>query len=123
MTIWISSPRQTLQEVIPAEITGYLCQVDARLVGEASVLLGAGRAKKGDPVDHAVGIMVHHKVGDYIERGQPLFTLYANQKLALEEARRHLAQAIEWSESPVEPLPLFYDVVRPTGTAQPKIPA
>ena len=98
-------------------MSGYLCQVDARLVGEASVLLGAGRAKKGDPVDHAVGIMVHHKVGDYLESGQPLFTLYANQKPALEEARWHLAQAIEWSESPVEPLPLFYDVVRWTDRA------
>ncbi len=105
-------PQASMQEVVLADRTGYLCQVDARLVGEASVLLGAGRAKKGDPIDHAVGIMVHHKVGDYIESGQPLFTLYANQKTALEEARRHLAEAIEWSETPVEPLPLFYDVVR-----------
>jgi pyrimidine-nucleoside phosphorylase len=105
-------PQANMQEVIRSEMTGYLCQVDARLVGEASVLLGAGRAKKGDPVDHAVGIMVHHKVGDYIENGEPLFTLYANRKTALDEARWHLVEAIEWSESPVEPLPLFYDVVR-----------
>ena len=105
-------PQATIKEIIPAEMTGYLCQVDARLVGEASVLLGAGRAKKGDPVDHAVGIMVHHKVGDHIESGQPLFTLYANQKTALEDARWHLAEAIEWRSKPVEPLPLFYDVVR-----------
>jgi pyrimidine-nucleoside phosphorylase len=116
-------PQATIQEVVLADMTGYLCQVDARLVGEASVLLGAGRAKKGDPVDHAVGIMVHHKVGDYIESGQPLFTLYANQKTALEDARLHLAEAIEWSENPVEPLPLFYDVVRWTDRIQPKTPA
>ncbi len=116
-------PQATIQEVISSEMTGYLCQVDARLVGEASVLLGAGRAKKGDPVDHAVGIMVHHKVGDYIESGQPLFTLYANQKPALEDARWHLAEAIEWSESPVEPLPLFYDVVRGADRAQSKTSA
>ncbi len=109
-------PKAVLREAVLAEKDGYLSQVDARLVGEASVLLGAGRAQKGDPIDHAVGIMVHHKVGDHIERNQPLFTLYANQKPALEEARRHLAQAIEWSESPVEPLPLFYGVVRPTGS-------
>jgi pyrimidine-nucleoside phosphorylase len=111
-------PHAAMTEVIPAEMTGYLCQVDARLVGEASVLLGAGRTKKGDPVDHAVGIMVHHKVGDNIESGEPLFTLYANQKAALEDARWHLAEAIEWSENPVEPLPLFYDVVRATDPAQ-----
>ncbi len=103
-------------------MAGYLSQIDACLVGEAAVLLGAGRAKKGDPIDHAVGIMVHHKVGDYIERGQPLFTLYANQKPALEDARRHLAQAIGWSDSPVEPLPLFYDVIRWTDSVQPETP-
>jgi pyrimidine-nucleoside phosphorylase len=105
-------PQAALQQVLPAERSGYLGQVDARLVGEASVCLGAGRARKGDPVDHAVGIMVHHKVGGYVEQGQPLFTIYANQKPALEDARWHLAEAIGYSESPVEPLPLFYDVVR-----------
>lgn len=105
-------PRAALTEVVPAERAGYLSQVDARLVGEASVILGAGRAQKGDPIDHAVGIMVHHKVGDYLECGQGLFTLYANQTPALVEAHRHLTQAIGWSDSPVEPLPLFYDVVR-----------
>jgi pyrimidine-nucleoside phosphorylase len=113
-------PKAALQQDLPAEMTGYLCQVDARLVGEASVLLGAGRAKKGDPVDHAVGIMVHHKVGDHLERGQPVFTLYGNRKPALEEARWHLSQAVEWSDSPVEPLPLFYDVVRPVAGLQSK---
>jgi len=116
-------PRAALQQDLPAEMTGYLSQVDARLVGEASVLLGAGRAKKGDPIDHAVGIMVHHKVGDYLERGQPLFTLHANGKPALEDARRHLAQAVAWSVSPVEPLPLFYGVVRQTGSARSRPPA
>jgi pyrimidine-nucleoside phosphorylase len=105
-------PKATLIEDVLAEQSGYLSQIDARLVGEASVLLGAGRAKKGDPIDHAVGIMVHHKVGDHVERGQPLFTLHANRQPALEEARRYLAPALEWSEKPVQPLPLFYDVVR-----------
>ncbi len=105
-------PIAALVEDMRAERAGYLSRVDARRVGEASVLLGAGRAKKGDPIDHSVGIMVHAKVGDYVERGQPLFTLYANQLSALEEARLHLAHAAAWSDEPVQPLPLFYDVVR-----------
>ena len=115
-------PRAVLQRVVPAEMAGYLSQVDASLVGEAAVLLGAGRAKKGDPIDHAVGIMVHHKVGDYVERGQPLFTIYANQDVALEDAHQHLAQAIGWSDRPVEPLPLFYAVIRPTDRTPLKTP-
>jgi len=40
----------------------------------------------------------------------------------LEDARRHLAQAIGWSDSPVEPLPLFYDVIRWTDSVQPETP-
>jgi len=55
---------------------------------------------------------VHHKVGDYVELGEPLFTIYANREIGLPEARRYLQDAVEFSEERVEPLPLFYEVVR-----------
>jgi pyrimidine-nucleoside phosphorylase len=73
--------------------------------------LGAGRAKKGDPIDHAVGILVHHKVGDAVKAGEALFTVHANDEEKLESARERLLAAVEWSDGPVEPLPLFYGVV------------
>src|SRR5258705_13310897 len=44
-------------EVIKAPRSGFISQIHARIVGEASVALGAGRAKKGDPIDHAVGFI------------------------------------------------------------------
>jgi pyrimidine-nucleoside phosphorylase len=78
-------------------------------VGEASVALGAGRAKKGDPVDHAVGLVIHHKVGDRIEQGQPLFTVHAAEESRLAEARRTVLAAHVFSDEPVAPLPLFYN--------------
>jgi pyrimidine-nucleoside phosphorylase len=102
-------PRAKFIAEVKAERSGYLSVVNARTIGEASVALGAGRAKKGDPVDHAVGILIHHKVGDALQPGQPLFTIHANDKTRQSEARRNLLAAFEWSESPVPALPLFYE--------------
>ncbi|MBA4379603.1 MAG: thymidine phosphorylase [Anaerolinea sp.] len=102
-------PRARFVEVVNAPRSGYLAQVHARLVGEASVTLGAGRAKKGDPVDHAVGIVVHHKVGEFVEQGQPLFIIHANDAARQAEARKCVLNAHLWSDEPVAPLPVFYD--------------
>jgi pyrimidine-nucleoside phosphorylase len=79
------------------------------LIGEASVLLGAGRSKKTDPVDHAVGIVVHHKVGDLVDKDSPLFTLHANDQARLEDAQVSSLSAHQWQDQPVAPLPLFYN--------------
>lgn len=104
-------PRADLIESVPAPRSGYLAEINAQVVGETSVMLGAGREKKTDPIDHAVGIEVLHKVGEWVEAGQPLFWVHANQPDRLAEARQRLLQAHQWSDTPVEPLPLFYGVV------------
>ena len=96
-------------EVVESPKNGYLDQVQARSVGEAAVALGAGRAKKSDPVDHAVGFVIHHKVGDTVEKGQPLFTIHANDKKKLTIAREAVLSAHGWSDAPVPALPLFYE--------------
>jgi pyrimidine-nucleoside phosphorylase len=98
-------------ETIHSTQNGYLSQVDARIVGETAVTLGAGRAKKSDEIDHAVGIEVLHKVGDYVEKDQPVFIVHANDEDQLTAAGQRLLTALGWSDSPVEPLPLFYEVV------------
>ncbi len=104
-------PAAALQEALPAAQGGYVAQIHARLVGEAAVVLGAGREKKGDPIDHAVGIVVHKKVGDAVEAGEPVMTLHANSPEKLAEAKAMLADAVRISDAPVEPLPHFYGVV------------
>lgn len=98
-------------ETVPAPRAGYLSEINARMVGETAVLLGAGRSRIDEPIDHGVGIVVHHKVGDWLEEGEPLFTLHANQQSALEDARHEMLAAHSWSDDPVPPLPLFYGVV------------
>jgi pyrimidine-nucleoside phosphorylase len=104
-------PAAKLIEDILAPEAGYILGVHARLVGETVVLLGGGRTKKGDTINYGVGIQVHCKVGQKIEKGQPLFTVHADDESSLSAARQQLLAAVSWSPDPVEPLPLFYDVV------------
>jgi pyrimidine-nucleoside phosphorylase len=102
-------PKAPLVEVVNAPRSGFIHEIQARSVGEASVALGAGRAKKSDPVDHAVGFVIHHKVGDQVEAGQPLFTVHASDKKRLEEAVATVLAAHKIGDSSVPPLPLFYE--------------
>lgn len=104
-------PKARLIEPIGSPRNGFLSKVDARIVGETACMLGAGRAKKSDAVDHAVGIEVLCNVGDVVKEGQELFKVHANDETRLAEAVQRLFTAIAWSDNPVEPLPLFYGVV------------
>ncbi len=105
-------PLAPVVETVPAPRSGYISGIHAREVGETAVFLGAGREKKGDPIDHAVGVVIHCKVGERVEAGQPLFTIHLSQPDQLVEARQRLIAAHTWSQEPVQPLPLFYGVIR-----------
>jgi pyrimidine-nucleoside phosphorylase len=108
-------PQAALVEVMPAPRAGYITALDAQLIGQASVVLGAGREKKGDPIDHAVGIMLHKKVGDAVAQGEPLLTLYANRADRLATAREMLRDAWRWSDSPPPPAPHIYAILPDVG--------
>jgi len=102
-------PRAACVEVVESPRNGYLAQIQARSVGEAAVTLGAGRAQKSDPIDHAVGFVIHHKVGDKLEKGEPLFTIHANDESKLAEAREAVLAAHSFTSEKITPLPLFYN--------------
>lgn len=104
-------PRARYQRVIPAPRSGYIAGVNAREIGMTSMLLGGGRAKKGDQVDHAVGIILQAKAGDRIVEGQPLLTIHANDEAKLAGARQRLLSAYEWTEEAVTPPPLLHQIV------------
>jgi pyrimidine-nucleoside phosphorylase len=97
-----------LVRATPAPQSGFLGGLDAGEVGLAAVELGAGRARKGDPIDHTVGVVVHYKVGDFVEAGTPLFTIHANDEAKQATAEKRLLAAHTFSDQPVEPYPLFY---------------
>jgi len=94
-----------------AERSGYIAEVHAQIVGETAVDLGAGRAKKEDNIDLGVGILVHVKVGDYVNQGDALFTILAKNDTSAQAAALRLAGSLKWSDEKVEPLPLFYEII------------
>jgi pyrimidine-nucleoside phosphorylase len=102
-------PRATLIEPVQSPRGGWLAQVDARAIGEAAVALGAGRAKKTDAIDHAVGLVIHRKVGELVESGTPLFTVHSNDRQKLADAQRRVLAAHVIVDEPTPPLPLFYN--------------
>jgi pyrimidine-nucleoside phosphorylase len=105
-------PKAKLVKEVKATKAGYMKEVNAREVGETSVELGAGREKKGDPVDPAVGILVYKKVGDPVKEGDVLFTIHANDQEKLGRAKVRLLNAVIIVPKACKPLPLFYDVIQ-----------
>lgn len=102
-------PLAPVIETIKAPVSGYLKWIDAKEIGETTVDMGAGRKKKEDLIDHAVGVIIHHKVGDKVNQGEVLFTLHASDQQSFEMAKERILKAHEWSDSVCPPLPLFYN--------------
>jgi pyrimidine-nucleoside phosphorylase len=101
-------PQADLIEPVPAPRSGYLAGMDAAEIGMAVMELGGGREKKGDPIDHTVGVIVHYKVGDLVQKNTPLFTIHANDEAKLKAARERVLSVHTFSDSPVQRRPLFY---------------
>jgi pyrimidine-nucleoside phosphorylase len=104
-------PHASIVRAVKAERAGFVQRINALEVGLTSVDLGAGRAKKGDPIDYAVGILLHVKVADRVEAGQGLFTIHANGQDRAVAAEERLRHAISIGDEAVKPLPLFYGIV------------
>jgi pyrimidine-nucleoside phosphorylase len=100
-------PTARIRSTIAAQADGYLARLDALTVAHASTLLGAGRERKGEAIDLAVGIVLQAKVGDRVSRGQPLAVLHANDAARLQRAEGVLREAIQLSVTPVQPQPLI----------------
>ncbi|MEW5922062.1 MAG: thymidine phosphorylase [Bacillota bacterium] len=92
---------------------GYLREIDARKVGKVALLLGTGRAFKGDEIDPAAGLVLKHKVGDRVAKGDLLACINYNRESVREQACRELLNAFSFGEEPVEPFPLIHGVVPP----------
>ncbi len=104
-------PQAPVKASIRAPQVGTVAEVNALLVAQAALELGAGRARKGDAIDPAVGVEVHHKVGDQVAADTALFTVHAADDTGLAQARALLARAVTVSAQPHEALPMFYDTI------------
>jgi len=93
-------------QTLESSQTGYISEMDTTMLGWAVQRLGAGREKAGEPVDPHAGIHFHARRGAYIEKGQPLATLFATNSTLLAEPIALLRSAIAFAEAPPEPVPL-----------------
>jgi pyrimidine-nucleoside phosphorylase len=93
---------------IEADRDGTLAAVDAEAIGTASVALGAGRIRKGDPIDPAVGIVVHCKIGDRLTVGERIGDAHARSAEDAAEAARSVLAAFSLADDDVQPPPLVY---------------
>jgi pyrimidine-nucleoside phosphorylase len=104
-------PQASIRETYAAPQSGYLSGIAADEIAWAAFELGAGREKKTDSIDLAVGLEVHAKVGEQVEQGQALISIHANDAAKIAACRARLDAAFSYSTVPVEPLPLFYGVL------------
>jgi thymidine phosphorylase len=101
-------PRAPLQLPFAATADGLVARLDARLVAQASLALGAGRERKGDRIDPAVGVRLEAKVGERVRRGQTLAVVHAADSGRAEAASAILAEASRVAEEAVPIAPLIH---------------
>ena len=114
-TNYIDNPEQLDKAKIISTVKspqdGFLSRIDAINIGKAAVMLGAGRERKNDPIDLAVGIVVHQKVGSHINTGDPLFTIHANNHEKVNSASEEALAGIDITIEKSPTLPLHYDFI------------
>ncbi|MCX4097243.1 thymidine phosphorylase [Nocardia sp. alder85J] len=102
-------PTARHREQVPASRAGIVAGVDALLVGRAAWLLGAGRARQGDAIDHAAGIEVHVRPGDRVAAGDPVYTLHADRPELVGDACDLLHGSYTIGDADVAASPLLLD--------------
>jgi pyrimidine-nucleoside phosphorylase len=105
-------PNASADFVISSPRAGFVSRISADDIGQAVTLLGGGRDKPDAVIDYAVGIVLEHKVGDHVQAGERLCTIYYNDPTHLEEASQTVEDAFHISASAPEPRPLIYEVLQ-----------
>lgn len=96
---------------IKSEKEGYLTNIDAYEIAYACKLLGAGREKKTDDIDYAVGIYLNKKHGDYCQKGEILYTIYSNDNEKTKLAQHLCEKAFEFSARKPAKEKLIYKII------------
>ena len=106
-------PKAKILREFRATRGGYVSAVDANAVGRAALLLGAGRQKTTDQVDHSVGISDLVKVGDFVEKDQPLCVIHAQSEATCSESTVELKKAFTVAREAVLAPPIIRDTILP----------
>lgn len=95
-----------------AEASGYVKRIEAEKVGLTAMHLGGGRATKESEIDLSVGLVLHKKVGDYVEKGESLATIFAADEDKAAEAAEMLRACYTMTDEPVERPPFIKAIIR-----------
>jgi pyrimidine-nucleoside phosphorylase len=110
----VDDPRRLLvgpdRLAVTADRDGFVRSVGAGAVGVAAMVLGAGRERSADPVDHAVGVVVRARPGDRVAAGAPVFEVYYRDDRRLAAALPLLEVAYELGDAPPPPAPVVLEV-------------
>ena len=105
-------PTASAEFIISSPRAGYVSRISADDIGQATMYLGAGRQNLKSEIDFAVGIVLEHKVGDRVEAGERLCSIYYNDGTHLEEASQMVEDAFHISATQPETRPLIYEVLQ-----------
>lgn len=100
--------KANITHAVTAEKSGYIYRMDAEKIGAASVILGAGRAKKDDSIDFSAGITLCKKTGDFVNVGDTIATLHTNNPKSVNDAESEFLSATEISDEKPPEQPLIY---------------
>lgn len=103
-------PQAKFQIEVKSQKSGYVKSADALTLAQSAKLLGAGRDKKGDKIDHSVGLVLNKKIGDKVSLGEVLATIHANSENA-EKIIDLVQSAYEISDVEIKKEPLIYKII------------
>ncbi len=104
--------KAALSRAFKAPKDGFVCRLDARVVGEAAVRLGAGRATMEDKLDYGAGFTLEKKVGERVRRGETIATAYAADEARLSDGLSHLASGVDISPRRPRAVPVVLKVLK-----------
>jgi pyrimidine-nucleoside phosphorylase len=103
-------PEAENKESVYSSKSGYIKYIQTENIGHASMLLGAGRLRKEDSIDPSVGIVIEKKIGDYVEKGDSLATIFFNDIEKYKESVKLIKDSFEVSNEHVEKQQLIYKI-------------
>ena len=91
--------------------SGYIAGIQTENIGNAVMMLGGGRQKKGDSIDHSVGVIIKKKVGEQVKEGESLATVYINNTDNLDTALDLIKSSFEFSEDIIKEPELIKGII------------
>jgi pyrimidine-nucleoside phosphorylase len=96
---------------VKSNFQGYVAGWDAEALGLAAMRIGAGRERKGQPIDHGVGLVIHKKIGERVEFGEEIAEVYARSEEAAVYAGKEVLSVIKISDLPPKQSPLIWGYI------------